>query len=238
VRFRRKKDADAAGTGEPADPHDDTATGDEAVEETRGPSAAGTAGARAVGPWDVAEVDVEQAAESRVDLGSLLVPAAEGLEVQLQVDEASGEVAAVVVAAEDGAMELRAFAAPRNGDIWDDVRRAVAAEVSQLGGTATEAGGAFGQELRVVLTVDLGDGQLATQPSRVVGVSGPRWLLRATFFGRPAVEYDDDGLLERSLREVVVVRGGNPVPPGDALPLRMPPNAPRPGLDGQPRPPA
>ena len=36
-----------------------------------------------------------------------------GLELQLQVDEASGQVVAVVLAGEDGAVELRAFAAPR-----------------------------------------------------------------------------------------------------------------------------
>ena len=27
----------------------------------------------------------------------------------------------------------------------------------------------------------------------MVGITGPRWLLRATLFGRPAVEHDDDG---------------------------------------------
>jgi Protein of unknown function (DUF3710) len=193
---------------------------EEATEEER-------TGPRADGPWDVSEVDIPEDDESRVDLGSLLLTPRDSLDVQLQVDEASGQVAAVIMAGEEGAVELRAFAAPRNGDIWDDVRRQVAGEVARLGGTATEMDGPWGTELRVALTVALPDGQHAPQTSRVIGIPGPRWLLRATMFGRPAVEHDPDGDVERALRDVVVVRGGTPIPPGDPLPLTIPPTAQR-----------
>lgn len=193
---------------------------DEATEEER-------TGPRADGPWDVSELDIPEDDESRLDLGSLLLTPPETLDVQLQVDEASGQVAAVIMAGEEGAVELRAFAAPRNGDIWDDVRRQVAGEVARLGGTATEVDGPWGSELRVALTVELPDGQHAPQTSRVIGIPGPRWLLRATMFGRPAVDYDPEGDVERALRDVVVVRGGTPIPPGDPLPLTIPPTAQR-----------
>jgi hypothetical protein len=225
--FRRKKpaDADAARVGAAADPAGDGDLGEDLGEDVTGPSAEAEPDLRANGPWDASEVTIPEDDQSRIDLGSLLISPQEGIEVQLQVDEASGEVAAVILAAEQGAAEVRAFAAPRNGDIWDEVRRAVAAEVAQMGGTATEADGAFGTELVVSLVVDLPDGQRAQQMSRVVGIPGPRWLLRATLFGRPAVEYAADGDIELALRDLVVVRGGTPIPPGDALPLRMPPNA-------------
>lgn len=180
---------------------------------------------RATGPWDASEVTIEEGDETRVDLGSLLVPLQHDLDLQLQVDEASGEVIAVVLAGETGAAELRAFAAPRNGDIWEGVRASMAAEVAQLGGTATESAGPYGTELRVSMTVELEDGRRAEQPSKVVGIVGPRWLLRVTLFGRPALEHLDDGDVESAVRDVVVVRGSTPVPPGDALPLTMPPNA-------------
>jgi hypothetical protein len=205
-----------------------------AVDDDLGPDEEGSsrattseelAGPRANGPWDVSEVAVEEDDQTRVNLGSLLVTPHEGLEVQLQVEEATGEVAAVILAGEQGAAELRAFAAPRNGDVWEAVRRSVTAEVAQLGGTATERPGPYGTELVVSLSVDLGDGQRAQQVSKVIGIPGPRWLLRATLFGRPAVEYLEDGDIERALRDVVVVRGGTPVPPGDVLPLTLPPNA-------------
>ena len=41
------------------------------------------------------------------------------------------------------------------------------------------------------------------------------------------MEHLEDGDVETALRDVVVVRGGTPVPPGDPLPLTMPPNAQR-----------
>lgn len=182
---------------------------------------------RARGPWDVDEVTIEEGDESRVDLGGLLVTPHDQLDVQLQVDEASGEVVAVILAGEDGAAEVRAFAAPRNGDIWERSRKGVAAEVAQLGGTATEREGPFGPELVVSLMVDLPDGQRGQQESVVVGIPGPRWLLRATLFGRPAAAFDPDGNVETAIRDLVVVRGSMPIPPGDPLPLTMPPTAQR-----------
>jgi hypothetical protein len=154
-----------------------------------------------------------------------LVRPREGLDVQLQVDEASGTVVAALLAGEQGAVELRVFAAPRNGDIWDDLRRTLRSEVAQLGGTATESEGPFGTELTVSLLLEMEDGQRVQQVSKVLGIAGPRWLLRATLFGRPAFEYREDGDVEQALRDVVVVRGSTAVPPGDALPMTMPPNA-------------
>ncbi len=200
---------------------------DAPVDDADAPEADAPAGDRANGPWDASEVSIEEGDDSRVDLGSLLLRPHETLELQLQVDEASGEVAAVVLAGAEGAAELRAFAAPRNGDIWPDVRRSVQAEVAQMGGTATETEGAWGTEVVVSLAVALPDGTHGQQISKVIGVNGPRWHLRATLFGRPAVEYREDGDIETALRDIVVVRGTTPVPPGDPLPLTLPPNAQR-----------
>ena len=179
-------------------------------------------GVRANGPWDIAEVEIDEDDPNRLDLGSLVVTPREGLDIQLQVDEQSGQVVAVVMAGQEGAVELRAFAAPRNGDIWPDVRHQIAAEVTRRGGTATEAEGPYGTELRVVMNVTAPDGRTGQQPSRVFGIAGPRWLLRATLFGKPALEPTEDGLVESALRDVVVRRGGDPHAPGDALPLVVP----------------
>ena len=217
MKFRRKKSE-----GSEVEPQGEQPGVPTPEEQADAPAQPGDA-LRSEGPWDVTEVELpEEEDPTRVDLGSLIVPRREGLELQLQVDQQSQQVVAVVLADKEGAVELRAFAAPRNGDIWDDVRQQIAAEVSRRGGTANEAEGPWGTELRVVLKVNTPDGQTGTQPSRVFGIPGPRWMLRATFFGRPALEPSETGAIERALHDVVVRRGGEPHAPGEALPLKVP----------------
>jgi hypothetical protein len=177
------------------------------------------------GPWDVD--DVVDDGIDRVDLGSLLVAPTEGTELRLQVDEQTGEVQSAMLAGDEGAIELRAFAAPRGGDLWSEVRPQIAADVSQHGGTATEREGRWGVELVCQMQVVMPDGSQAMQPSRIVGVNGPRWLLRATFLGLPAVQPDDAEVWEDALAAVVVHRGSHAMPVGDALPLTLPDDAQR-----------
>lgn len=177
------------------------------------------------GPHDIADVQVEEGGYA--DLGSLLIRPPEGMDLQLQVDEASGTVLAVLLANQEGAVELRAFAAARNADLWSDARREIAADAARRGGTATEQDGPFGTELAVVIPVTTPDGEQAVQPSRVIGHNGPRWFLRATVLGRPAIEPETAGPWEEAIRGVVVRRGSEAMPPGEALPLQLPPEAER-----------
>jgi hypothetical protein len=177
----------------------------------------------ATGPWD--SDDVPDDGIDRIDLGSLRVPPREGAELRLQVDENTGEVQSAMLAAEDGALELRAFAAPRNGDLWSEVRPQIAADISRHGGTAGEREGRFGTELVCQMQVVLPDGTQAMQPSRIIGVNGARWLLRATFLGQPGVEPEGAEDWEDALASVVVHRGTHAMPVGDALPLTLPDDA-------------
>jgi Protein of unknown function (DUF3710) len=177
------------------------------------------------GPWDSDEEPDDGL--SRIDLGSLRVAPGEGAELRLQVDESTGEVQSVMLAGDEGALELRAFAAPRNGDLWSEVRPQIAADVAQHGGTATERPGRWGTELVCQVQVVLPDGNQGIQPSRIVGVNGGRWLLRATFLGQPAVEPDAASVWEDTLATVVVHRGNHAMPVGDALPLTLPDDAQR-----------
>jgi len=234
VRFRRKKAQPETAADVPEGPGGPESTddaGDPGTVSGVSGEAATAAGdgpdQRPEGPWDAGEVELDEEAPGRVDLGGLLITGREGLELRLQVDEGSQQVAAVLLVGKEGAVELRPFAAPRNGDIWDDVRQQIADETGRRGGTATEADGVYGKELRVVMPVQTQDGRSGTQASRVFGIRGPRWLLRATFLGKPAVEPKHDGVVESALRDVVVVRGNDPMAPGEPIPLRMPPNAER-----------
>lgn len=214
--FRRRK-------SESPGPEDEVELASEEAVDDGGAQA--PAGERTSGPWDLSEVALDPEDTSLIDLGGLIVRGREDLQLQLQVDEGSGQIVAVLMMAEEGAVELRPFAAPRSAGIWDDVRRQIAAETARLGGTATEADGAYGKELHVLVPVQAPDGQQLTQPSRVLGIAGPRWLLRATLLGKPALEPEPEGVIESALRDVVVVRGAEAMAPGDPLPLRLPEGA-------------
>lgn len=175
-----------------------------------------------VGPFDVD--DLPDDGLERVDLGSLLIAPEEGRELRLQVDEASGQVQSVMLAGAEGAVEIRAFAAPRHGDLWTEVRPQIAEDMVKSGGKATEREGPFGTELVCEMSVQRPEGGTATQPSRIVGINGPRWLLRATLLGKPAVEFDDDSW-DDTITRVVVRRGEHALPVGEPLPLLLPEQA-------------
>lgn len=175
------------------------------------------------GPYDVSEVDVEDT--PLVDLGSLLVTPGEAMELQLQVDEESGTVMAVVLVGEEGALELRAFAASRGTEAWAELRPLIAEETQRMGGSCEEQEGSFGLELLCQVPVQTPDGQQATQVSRILGHEGPAWLLRATLMGRPALEPATAAAWEDTIRRTVVRRGRAAMPPGSALPLTLPPEA-------------
>lgn len=175
------------------------------------------------GPFDAD--DLPDDGLERIDLGSLLIAPSEGRELRLQVDETSGQVQAVMLTGADGMLELRAFAAPRGGDMWSDVRRQIAAEIAQQGGTADEREGRFGPELQCQMMVKAPDGTTATQPSRVIGFNGPRWLLRATLLGRPAVDLEHGTSWEDAITTVVVRRGSGAMMAGEVLPVTVPSGA-------------
>jgi hypothetical protein len=176
-----------------------------------------------VGPFDAEDVPDDGVA--RVDLGSMLVAPVPGSELRLQVDERTQQVQSVLLAGAEGALELRAFAAPRNGDLWSDIRPQLAADMARRGGTATEREGRFGPELVCQLTVKTPDGRTGQQPSRIVGINGSRWLLRATFLGKPAVDDESAASWEDALTKIAVRRGDHAMPVGDPLPVTLPEEA-------------
>jgi hypothetical protein len=208
VRFGRKSSRQAA---------------DETAAEAASTPPAEEPQAPATGPFDAE--DVEGDGVERVDLGSLLIPPVEGAELRLQVDERTQQVQAVMLAGSDGALELRAFSAPRNGDLWSEVRPQLAADMARRGGTATEQEGRFGPELACRLTVQAPDGRTGEQPSRIVGINGSRWMLRATFLGKPALDAESAVAWEDTLGAVAVRRGEHAMPVGDPLPVVLPEQA-------------
>ncbi len=211
---------DATGAGADDDPSAERGDGGAPAPVGERTAAARAAAAlRANGPFDVSEVD---STEGLVDLGSLLVAAVEGMELRLELNEEEGEVVVgVTVLLGDSAVQVQAFAAPRNEGIWDEVRAEIASGITQQGGTADELDGSFGRELLARVPGQGPDGRPGFQPARFVGVDGPRWFLRAVFTGA-AVDQAKAGEVEALVRALVVVRGGEAMAPRELLPLRIP----------------
>ncbi len=166
------------------------------------------------GPWDV--LDAPDDDRERIDLGALRVPALPGYDLRVEVSQ-EGQVVAATLASPRGEMQLGVFAAPRSAGIWDEVRKEIKATVSSQGGTISEQAGAFGPELTG--RVPMPNGQAA---ARFVGIDGPRWFLRALLLGPVATDPEQAKPLEEALRQVIVVRGNDPMPVREALPLRLP----------------
>ena len=179
---------------------------------------------RANGPWDITEKSPE-GDPAYVDLGPLLVRAQDAFSIQLPAEGENGQIASAVLVAEDSALELRAFAATRSGGLWDEVRDDLILEVTRLGGSSEQVDGPFGPELHIRVPVELPDGEEGFQPSRIVGVEGPRWLLRGTFLGEAGLNPSDEGALMEALRDVIVVRGSEARIAREALLLTLPDNA-------------
>jgi len=224
-RRRRREDDPAGSTA--AEGSEDGATGlDDSLDDATGddagsPPRSTPSASRENGPWDVTEVD-DPAAGGRVDLGGMWLPGRPGLEVRVEADQATSQVVAVTLVLGRSALQLQPFAAPKTEDIWDEVRGEIRAGITKQGGTADEVDGPLGTELRTKVPVRAADGSSSVQPARFVGVSGPRWFLRGVLTGQAAVETGTDAELVELFREVVVVRGFDPMAPRDPIPLRLP----------------
>lgn len=183
---------------------------------------------RAEGPWDLTEVDLDEEstdAQPRIDLGSMLVTGFPGAELRLQVSEESQQVVSVMLIGGESAIELGAYAAPRTGGFWPELREELVESATEAGGSAAVIEGPFGVELRRLLPVTTPDGEQGYQPSRMWVVEGPRWLLRGIVYGQAALEDGVDGPVEpliTAFRQVIVRRDDQAMAPGDLLPLELP----------------
>jgi hypothetical protein len=167
------------------------------------------------GPYDVRDAPDDGLA--RIDLGALQVPVRPGMEMRLDMNEGQ-QVVAVTLVTRDGQMQLGVFAAPRNEGIWDDVRREIRDSIASQRGQAKDRGdGPFGAELVGTLKGDAGNA-----PVRFIGVDGPRWFLRGMLLGPAATEAAKAHPFEEAFRNTVVVRGSDPLPVREPVPLHLP----------------
>jgi hypothetical protein len=227
--FRRRRrdveDAERLGSGydtdDEAEDYDDLDGPEDYADDDapqRAPAAAG-----GTGPWDAAKPYPEH---DRVDFGSLLVPGGDEFEIRINMADATTGVSVDILRgdpAQGGSgLQLQAFAAPKSSGLWDEVRQEIAEEVAKSGGRSEETQGPHGTELYALVGPA---GQRQLEPSRFLGVDGPRWFLRGVISGPAARHRELARPFEELFADVVVVRGDHPVPPRELLLLRLPEDA-------------
>lgn len=194
------------------------ARADSAIAET-----ADAAGAEAAyagrgeerGPWDVADEAVPDY-DDYLDLGSYYLPYLQGLELRVKANRATRAVIGSTITYRGSSLEIEAYAAPKTLGLWDDVR----ADLLKANEAATEREGTFGTEL--MLPVQVRGGK--TVITRIVGVDGPRWMLRGIFSGVAANDPDaeETHALDQYFSDIVVERGEEPLAPRDLIPMHPP----------------
>ncbi len=204
------QDLDLAETGESATPA--------AVPEPQGP----------IGPFDSADAPPGE----RVDLGSLLLPAIDGVEIRMQAGE-DGMIQQLVLVNGPNALQLGVFAAPRTDGLWDEVCGEIRKSLFDDGVAADAVAGRWGIELRARLRTSQGFDDL-----RFIGIDGPRWMIRAVLQGPAAVDLEQAGPLDACLTGLVVHRGEEARPTREPLPLHLPehmrPDGPEPEAEDSP----
>lgn len=168
------------------------------------------------GPFDISEVS---AVQPFIDLGAIKVTPRTGLQLRLDIEEATKRLVAATFEIDGSTLHVQVFAAPRTQGLWNEIREQVAAQVTKQGGTADHIVGPFGPELRAA--VPTADG--TKRPVRFIGVDGPKWFLRGVISGPAAESTSLSAAVDDVFRSIVVNRGTEPLPPRELLTLRVPP---------------
>jgi hypothetical protein len=176
------------------------------------------------GPYD--EADAPE--EDRIDLGGLLVPTIDGMELRMEVDQRTSAVTGANLVIEGSSLQVQAFAAPKSRGLWEDVRSSLRESVVKQGGTAETRPGVFGTELITRLPVKRADGRTGYRPARFLGIDGRRWFLRAILTGKALGDPVQSRRFETLVSRLVVVRGTDAMAPQELIPLHLPGE--RPGL--------
>jgi len=206
-RAQESEAADAFDTADSAEAADTVGAGDaldgdaEDVDRVDGAS----------GPYDEAEAPDDGIA--RMDLGSVRVPVPDGSQVQVEMDQQSGNVRAVHIVVPQGQVTVSAYAAPRSGGQWRSVSEELAEQLRSDGAKVSLGRGEWGMELSAVV------GEMAL---RFVGVDGPRWMLRGVIAGPQTQAAQAPEALRAIVRGTIVVRGDAPMPVRTPLPVRLP----------------
>jgi hypothetical protein len=176
------------------------------------------------GAGDVSQGDQpgsDRAAGPLLDFGSLKVPAIDGMQLRVEMDEQENPIA-VSVLIDETVLQLQAFAAPKTEPLWEEVRQEIAEGIRGGQGKAMEADGPYGRELHAEVVISDPSGSTTRQAARFIGVDGERWFLRGVVTGAGATEPAMAEAVLTIFGGVEVERGTQAAAPRDPLPITIP----------------
>ncbi len=171
------------------------------------------------GPFDESEVS---GIRPWIDLGSIKLMPRDGLNLRLEVEEGTNRVVAASLDLNGSTLQIQPFASRRSGGLWGEIRAQLQSQLLGQGAEVIEVQGPLGIELRANVPVVTATGEQVLQPARFIGVDGPRWFLRGVIAGPAAIVPDQGEMMIEVFRGLVVVRGQQPLPPRELLPLQVP----------------
>lgn len=160
---------------------------------------------------DIADFDFSDFSQGVLDLGSMRIPLPRNSQVQVEMGEKGPKMIHIVT--EFGRITPVAFAAPRSAGQWAESTEQITQGMIGDGLAADIEQGPWGAEI-------IGQGENGV--IRVIGVEGPRWMLRMT----TTAPHEKSESLRDLAREITartfVYRGEDPILAGNSLPVVLP----------------
>ncbi|WP_448853537.1 DUF3710 domain-containing protein [Corynebacterium frankenforstense] len=194
----------------------DAGAADAAAAEAGAGEDVQVSGTGETGPFDGDSVNIEDFdfsdfASGVLNLGSLRLPLPKGSQVQVEMGEQGPRMLHVVT--RHGRITPVAFAAPRSGGQWRSTVTEIVAKMKDDGLAPEIVDGPWGREI----VAPNENGQL-----RLIGVDGPRWMLRFTLAAPTGHEQDLADEARDLFARTFVYRGQDPVLAGNSLPVALP----------------
>lgn len=178
---------------------------------------------RPEGPFDITEVETHDFSKGYMDLGAIKVPVRKNVSYRLEQEQSKQKVFAVSAVHDNSTLQIQAFAAPRSGGQWEEIRQEMYDQNKNAqGATVAVEEGEFGNELLIRIPAELPDGRKGERIARFIGIDGPRWMIRAMIMGKAAIQKQHAEVLYDILKNTVIDRGERPLPARQMLELTPP----------------
>lgn len=210
--FAKKKDKD-----KDKDAHAEPEVQSEAQPEPQPEADAALQSTPDTGPFDGDSVDIEEFDFSDfstgiLNLGSMKIPLPKESQVQVEMGEKGPRMLHIVTRV--GRITPVAFAAPTHGGQWEEASQEIHDDMQRDGlDDVRFLDGPWGREVYATK---------GANAMRVIGVDGPRWMLRLTL-AAPQAKADELAEIARGVAaRTFVYRGDAPVLAGNSLPVALP----------------